>query len=202
MLQINKKRLKRLWQFIVVVACFATIMMLFMYSNQLNNRNYKMLYDQTESLSRVILRQAAASANKALANDDMEAVQQLVSNLQNEPLILDAAVYDVKGNLVASSLGAMPLEQLTGLNTPLSVASIGRQQLVEPIADDGNISGFVRITLEHGEVIKAASNRLEQSINLVRAMILVAIATGALLIFTFANRRDLWRSTFLLKSND
>ncbi|WP_233264409.1 hypothetical protein [Grimontia hollisae] len=51
-------------------------------------------------------------------------------------------------------------------------------------------------------MIKAASNRLEQSINLVRAMILVAIATGALLIFTFANRRDLWRSTFLLKSND
>ncbi|CZF77095.1 hypothetical protein GCE9029_00009 [Grimontia celer] len=202
MLQINKKRLKRLWQFIVVVACFSTVMMLFMYSNQLNNRNYKMLYDQTESLSRVILRQAAASVNKALANDDMEAVQQLVTNLQNEPLILDAAVYDVKGNLVASSLGAMPLEQLTGLNTPLSVASIGRQQLVEPIAEDGHISGFVRITLEHGQVIKAASNRLEQSINLVRAMILVAIATGALLIFTFANRKDLWRSTFLLKSND
>ncbi|WP_325893763.1 YtjB family periplasmic protein [Grimontia sp. NTOU-MAR1] len=202
MLQINTKRLKRLWQFIVVVACFTTVMMLFMYSNQLNNRNYKMLYDQTESLSRVILRQAAASANKALANDDMEAVQQLVNNLKNEPLILDAAVYDVKGNLVASSLGAMPLEQLTGLNTPLSVASIGRQQLVEPIAEDGHMSGFVRITLEHGQVIKAASNRLEQSINLVRAMILVAIATGALLIFTFANRKDLWRSTFLLKSND
>ncbi|USH01939.1 YtjB family periplasmic protein [Grimontia kaedaensis] len=202
MLQINKKRLKRLWQFIVVVACFSTVMMLFMYSNQLNNRNYKMLYDQTESLSRVILRQAAASLNKALSNDDMEAVQQLVTNLQNEPLILDAAVYDVKGNLVASSLGAMPLEQLTGLNTPLSVASIGRQQLVEPIAEDGHISGFVRITLEHGQVIKAASNRLEQSINLVRAMILVAIATGALLIFTFANRKDLLRSTFLLKSND
>lgn len=202
MLQINKKRLKRLWQFIVVIACFSTIMMLFMYSNQLNNRNYKMLFDQTESLSRVILRQAAASAHSALTSDDMDAVQQLVNNLQNEDLILDAAVYDVKGNLVASSLGAMPLEQLTGLNTPLSVASIGRQQLVEPIADDGNISGFVRITLEHGEVIKAASNRLEQSINLVRAMILVAIATGALLIFTFANRRDLWRSTFLLKSND
>ncbi|KKD60738.1 SerB-cotransposed membrane protein precursor [Grimontia sp. AD028] len=202
MLQINKKRLKRLWQFIVVIACFSTIMMLFMYSNQLNNRNYKMLFDQTESLSRVILRQAAASAHTALASDDMDAVQQLVNNLQNEDLILDAAIYDVKGNLVASSLGAMPLEQLTGLNTPLSVASIGRQQLVEPIADDGNISGFVRITLEHGEVIKAASNRLEQSINLVRAMILVAIATGALLIFTFANRRDLWRSTFLLKSND
>ncbi|AMG31133.1 hypothetical protein AL542_12745 [Grimontia hollisae] len=202
MLQINRKRLKRLWQFIVVVACFSTVMMLFMYSNQLNNRNYKMLYDQTESLSRVILRQAAATAHTALVSDDVASLQTLVNHLQSEPLILDAAVYDIKGKRVASSLSAMPLEELTGLNTPLSVASIGRQQLVEPIAENGNISGFIRITLEHGEVIKAASNRLEQSINLVRAMILVAIATGALLIFTFANRRDLWRSTFLLKSND
>ncbi|MDD1792807.1 YtjB family periplasmic protein [Enterovibrio makurazakiensis] len=202
MLQINKKRLKKLWQFIILVACFATVMMLFMYSNQLNNRNYKMLYDQTESLSRVILRQAAATAHDAITNDDIDALQSIVANLQHEDLILDAAVYDMRGNLVVSSIGAMPLEQLTGLNTPLSVASIGRLQLVEPVAEDGNMVGFVRITLEHGNVIKAASNRLEQSINLVRAMILVAIVTGALLIFTFANRKDLLRSTFLLKSND
>ncbi|MBE1277381.1 YtjB family periplasmic protein [Enterovibrio baiacu] len=202
MLQINKKRLRRLWQFFVVVAGFATIMMLFMYSNQLNNRNYKMLYEQTESLSRVILRQAAATAYPAVANDQIEVLDGLVARLQEEKLILDAAVYDQRGNLLASSVGAMPLEQLTGINTPLSVASIGRQQLVEPIAHDGHMAGFVRITLEHAEVIKAASNRLEQSINLVRAMILVAIVTGALLIFTFANRKDLWRSTFLLKSND
>ncbi|WP_028023797.1 YtjB family periplasmic protein [Enterovibrio calviensis] len=202
MLQINKKRLKKLWQFIILVACFATVMMLFMYSNQLNNRNYKMLYDQTESLSRVILRQAAATAHDAIASDDMDALQKIVANLQQEDLILDAAVYDMRGNLVVSSIGAMPLEQLTGLNTPLSVASIGRQQLVEPVAEDGNMVGFVRITLEHGNVIKTASNRLDQSINLVRAMILVAIMTGALLIFTFANRKDLLKSTFLLKSND
>ncbi len=113
MLKINKKRLKRLWQFIILVACFSTVMMLFMYSNQLNNRNYKMLFDQTESLSRVILRQAAATAYPAVANDDIESVQQLVAHLQDEPLILDAAIYDIKGNLMASSLGAMPLEQLT-----------------------------------------------------------------------------------------
>ncbi|WP_394211040.1 YtjB family periplasmic protein [Enterovibrio calviensis] len=202
MLQINKKRLKKLWQFIILVACFATVMMLFMYSNQLNNRNYKMLYDQTESLSRVILRQAAATAHDAIANDDIESLQRLVANLQSEDLILDSAVYDIRGNIVVNSVGAMPLEQLTGLNTPLSVASIGRLQLVEPIADNGNVVGFLRITLEHGDVIKVASNRLEQSINLVRAMILVAIVTGALLIFTFASRKDLWRSTFLLKNND
>ncbi|MDD1784087.1 YtjB family periplasmic protein [Enterovibrio sp. ZSDZ35] len=202
MLQINKKRLKRLWQFIVIVACFGTVLMLFMYSNQLNHRNYKMLYDQTESLSRVILRQAAATAYTAISGDDVETLQLLVSNLQEEPLILDAAVYDVRGNVLATSVGAMPLEQLTGLNTPLAVASIGRQQLVEPVAHGGHITGFVRITLEHGNVIKAASNRLEQSINLVRAMILVALVTGALLIFTFANRKDIWRSTFLLKNND
>ena len=80
MLQINKKRLRRLWQFFVVVAGFATIMMLFMYSNQLNNRNYKMLYEQTESLSRVILRQAAATAYPAVANDQIEVLDGLAGS--------------------------------------------------------------------------------------------------------------------------
>lgn len=202
MLKINKKRLKRLWQFIVLVTCFAGVMLLFMYSNQLNNRNYKMLYDQTDSLSRVILRQAAATIYPAVANDETEVIEQLVTNLQREPLILDATVYDIKGNLLASSVGAMPLEQLTGLNTPLSVASIGRQQLVEPIVENNNLVGFIRITLEHGEVVKDASNKLDQNINLVRAMILIAILIGAVLIFTFAKRKDLWRSNFLLKNND
>lgn len=188
MLQQNKKRLKKLWQLSIVVSCVVTILLLFTYSNQINKRNYKILYDQTESLSRMLLRQSAFTTYPALEKNDLLLLQQHIANLENEPLILDATVYDIKGNLIASSIDAIPLEQLTGVNTPLSVASIGRQQLVEPISNGTNVIGFIRITLEHGELIKAASNRLEQNINLVRAMLLVALSTGALFIFTITNR--------------
>lgn len=199
MLQQNKKRLKKLWQLSIVVACIVTIFLLFSYSNQINKRNYKILYDQTESLSRMLLRQSASTSYPALKNNDLLLLQQHISNLEKEPLILDVTIYDIKGSLVASSIDAIPLEQLTGVNTPLSVASIGRQQLVEPISNGSKILGFMRITLEHGELIKAASNRLEKNINLVRAMLLVALSTGALLIFTITNRIELWLTNFSIK---
>lgn len=199
MLQQNKKRLKKLWQLSIVVSCVVTILLLFTYSNQINKRNYKILYDQTESLSRMLLRQSAFTTYPALEKNDLLLLQQHIANLENEPLILDATVYDIKGNLIASSIDAIPLEQLTGVNTPLSVASIGRQQLVEPISNGTNVIGFIRITLEHGELIKAASNRLEQNINLVRAMLLVALSTGALFIFTITNRIEFLFPHFPLK---
>ncbi len=199
MLHFNKKRLIRLWQFAVVAACFATIILLFMYSIQLNKVNHNILYSQTDSLSRVILRQAANVAASSIHDKNEKKLSELVSNLQKEPLILDASVYGLSGTLLASSKDAMPLDQLTGLNTPLAVASIGRRQLVEPLSYDNQLVGFIRITLEHGEITKETSNRLEQNINLIRSMLMVALLTGALLIFTIANRLELWLHSFRFK---
>ena len=114
MLQDKKKHLKHLWQLSVIVACLSTIMLLFTYSNQLNKRNYKMLYDQTESLSRLLLRQSAATAYPALEGDNLKPLNALIKQLEAEPLILDATIYDVKGNLLANSSNSIPLDQLTG----------------------------------------------------------------------------------------
>ncbi|WP_268967879.1 hypothetical protein [Veronia nyctiphanis] len=60
---------------------------------------------------------------------------------------------------------------------------------MEPIINADRVVGFLRITLEHGSVIKQAANRLDKSINLVRAMILLSVATGAWLSFTLFYRR-------------
>lgn len=200
MLKVNKKRLITLWQLIIVAACFSTIVMLFVYSTQLNKFNHKMLHDQTAALSRVLLRQAGNSAFEPLKNKQYDKLQDLVDDLEYEPLILDASIYNLQGETLAHSKDAMPLEQLTGLNTPLSVTSIGRQQLVEPILDKGNLLGFVRITLEHGEIIQESANRLEQNINLIRSMLLLALVTGALLIFTVAERIELWFASLTFKN--
>lgn len=201
MLKVNKKRLIKLWQLVIVISCFATIVMLFVYSSQLNKINHKMLHDQTASLSRILLRQTAHTAYDSIANNETDKLQELVDNLDREPLILDASIYNAQGEILAATMDAMPLDQLIGLNTPLSVASIGRQQLVQPVTHDGNMIGFVRMTLEHGQIIQESSNRLEQNINLIRSMLLVALVTGALLIFTIANRIELWLSSLSFKSS-
>ncbi len=199
MLKVNKKRLVILWQLIIIGACFVTIAMLFFYSTQLNKINHKMLHDQTASLSRVLLRQAGNRAFEPLKNEQQDKLQAIVNDLEYEPLILDASIYNLQGETLAHSKDAMPLEQLTGLNTPLSVTSIGRQQLVEPVFDAGKLLGFVRITLEHGAIIQESANRLDQHINLVRSMLLLALITGALLIFTVAERIELWFASLTFK---
>ena len=117
MLNFNKKRLIRLWQFIIVLACFSTIVMLFVYSTQINKMNHQILHNQTDSLSRVLLRQTASIAGDAIETNNGPHLQALVAQLSNEPLILDASIYDLEGSVLASSHDAMSLDQLTGLNT-------------------------------------------------------------------------------------
>ncbi len=200
MLKVNKKRLITLWQLIIVVACFSTIAMLFVYSTQLNKFNHKILHEQTAALSRLLVHQASNRAFEPLKNKQYNKLQDLVNDLDNDPLILDASIYNLQGEALAQSKDAMPVEQLTGLNTPLSVTSIGRQQLVEPILDKGNLLGFVRITLEHGKIIQKSANQLDQNINLIRSMLLLALITGALLIFTVTKRIELWLASLTFKN--
>ncbi|GAL06067.1 Smp-like protein [Photobacterium aphoticum] len=59
----------------------------------------------------------------------------------------------MEGATIAKNADAMPLTQVTGLSTPLSVASYGRQQIVEPIMTQHQVVGFLRITLEHDRVL-------------------------------------------------
>ncbi len=95
----------------------------------------------------------------------------------------------------------MPLEQVTGISTPLSVASFGRQQIVEPIVIDKQVVGFVRITLEHGKLLESAASQVEYMTNTIRGLILAALFIGFLLAFTFGRRKDIWHFPFLLTSN-
>ncbi|MEJ2765519.1 AhpA/YtjB family protein [Photobacterium sp. MCCC 1A19761] len=201
MMILKKMRLRRLWQVLVLAASLGGLVAMLEYGADLNLRNYRALSEQTQTLSRMVVRQAAATAAQDMLDKDQNKLQALVQRLSEEPLILDASIYDLEGVTVAQTEEAMPLEQVTGMSTPLSVASFGRQQVVEPIMTEDQVVGFIRITLEQGLLLEKAASQVDYMTNTIRGLILAGLMIGFLLAYTFGRRKDIWHFPFLLTSN-
>ena len=133
MIKWKKKRWQHLGRLSVLLLCSLALIGMLEYGALLTQRNYQMLSEQTQTLSRMLVRQAAENAASDITDNNQDQLQKLVNNLSGEPLILDATIYNIEGVTLAKTDNSMPLPQLTGLSTPLAMASIGRQQIVEPI---------------------------------------------------------------------
>ncbi|MBV1839028.1 MULTISPECIES: YtjB family periplasmic protein [Photobacterium] len=200
-MKLKKSRFQRAWQLFVVFSCLAALFTMLEYGSDLTKRNYRALSEQTQQLSRLAIRQAAETASLNLVEKNHDPLQALAEQLSREPLILDATIYDLEGVTLAQTEDAMPLEQVTGLSTPLSVASIGRQQLVEPVMNQDQVVGYIRITLEHDQLLADTLKNIDYVTNVIRGLIIAALAIGFLLAFTFGRRKDIWHFPFLLSAN-
>ncbi|GHA50675.1 SMP protein [Photobacterium aphoticum] len=186
----------------VLFGCIAAIITMVEYGSDLTKRNYQALSEQTQTLTRLMARQAAQTASADVVEKNQDKLQVLVERLADEGLILDATIYDLEGATIAKNAEAMPLTQVTGLSTPLSVASYGRQQIVEPIMTQHQVVGFLRITLEHDRVLARTLHDIDYITSVVRALIIAALVVGFILAFTFGRRKDIWHFPFLLANKD
>ncbi len=191
MIQWNAKRWQRqrIHKAIILLGCLLTFIGILQYSALLSQKNYHMLSEQTQTLSQVIVRQAAQNSAPDIVNKDQHKLRLLVRNLASEPLILDATIYNVEGVVLAKTKTAMPLEQLTGLSTPLAMASIGRQQIAEPVLMNDHIIGFIRITLEHDKLLTHAIEKMSAMTAIIRGLIIAALILGILITVMFSQQR-------------
>ncbi|OBU10106.1 hypothetical protein AYY19_09835 [Photobacterium aquimaris] len=190
MIQWNTKRWQRqrLHKAVIVLICLLTFIGILQYGAALSQQNYQLLSEQTQTLSQIIVRQAAQNAALDIENKDQDQLQLLVQNLATEPLILDASIYNLEGVVLAKTKAAMPLEQLTGLSTPLAMASIGRQQIAEPVLLNGHIIGFMRITLEHDKLLTHAYAKMATMTAIIRGLVIAALILGGLLMLVFSRQ--------------
>ncbi|WP_394166558.1 YtjB family periplasmic protein [Photobacterium piscicola] len=191
MIQWNTKRWQRqrLQKAMILFVCLLISIGILQYGAILSQQNYQMLSEQTQTLSQVIVRQAAKNAAADIKNKDQHQLQLLVNNLAAEPLILDATIYNLEGVALAKTKTALPLEQLTGLSTPLAMASIGRQQIAEPVLMNNHIIGFMRITLERDKLLTHAIDQMSTMTAIIRGLIIAALLIGILLTVVFSRQR-------------
>ncbi|CAH0532727.1 hypothetical protein VST7929_00572 [Vibrio stylophorae] len=186
-------------QYIVLALSLAGISMMMASTHRLNQQNMTQIDRQTELLSQVLVQQAADSVAQSVVNDDPEQLQVLLNQLSKSPYIYDAAVYDLSGVPLAQSSEAKSVTELTGLATPLGVASMGRKQWVSEIKHQNERVGFVRITLEQGKLVAPAQNKLQTHIDSLRVMLVFAIIIGIVLAVTFYSQKRWLRSPFHMR---
>ncbi|SJL82176.1 YtjB family periplasmic protein [Vibrio palustris] len=176
-----------LFSFRVVIRVSAVILVTLMFIVTITNSviissgNERIQANQLETLTKVLITQAAMTASDMIAQQDQERLLSLTNQLAHDRLVFDATIYDAEGVKLASSDNALSAREILGLDTPLHTASIGRQQLVEPIKHDNAIIGFVRITFETGKVTAISDHHYRKSDHYMYLMILMSFISGVLL---------------------
>jgi membrane protein len=176
-----------LFSFRVVLRVIAVIVVALMFfftaqnSVMISKGNERIQTNQLETLTKLLISQASLSASEHLANLDQESLLTLTNQLAEDRLVFDATIYDAEGVQLAASDSARSVRDILGLDTPLETASIGRQQLVEPILRENSVIGFIRITLETGKVTAISDHHYRKSDRYMYLMILVSFLSGILL---------------------
>ncbi|EGQ7689103.1 SMP protein [Vibrio cholerae] len=170
--------------FAVAVMFFITIQN----SVVISKGNERIQANQLETLTKVLITQAAMSAGSMIADQDQERLLALTNQLATDRLVFDASIYDSEGVLLAASDYALSVREVLGLDTPLHTASIGRQQLVEPVVHDGSLIGFVRITFETGKVTAISDHHYRKSDHNMYWMLLMSFVSGVLLTLLLRRR--------------
>ncbi|WP_299694477.1 YtjB family periplasmic protein [uncultured Vibrio sp.] len=163
--------------------------------------NEKIQAKQLETLTKLLISQASLSASKMITQQDQERLLDLTNQLSQDRLVFDTTIYDAEGVRLASSEKALSVREVLGLDTPLSTASIGRQQLVEPIySPEKAIIGFIRVTFETGKVTAISDHHYRKSDRYMIGMVLMGFVSGVLFIMLIRKRRTQSGENLLLKN--
>ncbi|MGO2499199.1 MAG: YtjB family periplasmic protein [Vibrio litoralis] len=136
---------------------------------------------QLETLTNLLISQAALTATDLIANDDQDNLLKLANQIASDELVFDATIYNAEGIKLVASDKAKDVREILGLDTPLKTASIGREQLVKPIFHEDTIVGFMRITFEKGKVTAISDHRYRNSDHLMYMMLILSFIGGVLL---------------------
>ncbi|MDW6093696.1 YtjB family periplasmic protein [Vibrio rhizosphaerae] len=167
-----------------IIAVLSVVMMfVFTAENSvmISKGNEKIQANQLETLTKLLISQASLTASRFLVDQDEEKLKSLTNQLAHDRLVFDATIYDAEGVQIAASDSALSVRDVLGLDTPLKTASIGRQQLVEPVLHDNNVIGFIRITFETGKVTAISDHHYRKSDRYMYLMILASFTSGILL---------------------
>ncbi|MEZ9063321.1 MULTISPECIES: YtjB family periplasmic protein [unclassified Vibrio] len=163
--------------------------------------NEKIQAKQLETLTKLLISQASLSASKMITQQDQERLLDLTNQLSQDRLVFDTTIYDAEGIRLASSEKALSVREVLGLDTPLSTASIGRQQLVEPIySPEKTIIGFIRVTFETGKMTAISDHHYRKSDHYMIGMVLMGFVSGVLFIMLIRRRPTKSGENLLLKN--
>ncbi|MFP1778424.1 YtjB family periplasmic protein [Lonsdalea quercina] len=199
-----RARLKfRLHRTAIVLICLALLVILMQGSSYFSLSHQMARSEQVEELTRTLTRQVAFSLTPLLEDNDdnSQRIHDVLLNLTDRSRILDAGIYALDGTLISRAGEQIPLRDRLALDGNRA-GSYFNHQLVEQINGKDGPIGFLRVTLDT-HVLATEAKQVDNTTNILRLMILLALAIGIILARTLLqHRRSRWQqSPYLLTAN-
>ncbi|MBK4786289.1 MAG: YtjB family periplasmic protein [Pantoea sp. Pent] len=193
----------RLHRTVIVLISLALLVVLMQGASWFSLGHQMARSEQVEELAHTLTRQVAFSLKPLMDNsdDNRTQIEAILNQMTDNSRVLDASVYADDGSLVANSGESINVRDRLALDGKRA-GSYFNHQIVQPLEGKEGTQGFLRITLDT-HVLVTESRQVDNTTNILRLMLLLALAIGIILTRTLLrDRRTRWQqSPFLLTAS-
>ncbi|SLM61653.1 Lipoate-protein ligase A [Dickeya aquatica] len=186
-----------------MLICLALLVVLLQGASYFSLSHQMARSEQVDELARTLARQVAFSLAPLMEGngDNSARIEETLRQLTDNNRILDAALYQQDGTLLARAGEQITVRDRLALDGSRA-GSYFNHQLVEPVNSKEGPLGFLRITLDT-HVLATEARQVDNTTNILRLMIMMALAIGIILARTLLqHHRSRWQqSPYLLTAN-
>lgn len=188
---------------VIVLFCLALLVVLMQGASWFSQNHQRQRNPQFEELARTLARQVTLNVAPAMRTEtpDDKRISQVLRQLTENSRILDAGVYDEKGDLIARAGEHVDVRDRLALDGK-KAGGYFNQQIVEPIQGKNGPLGYLRLTLDT-HTLPTEAKQVDNTTNILRLMLLLSLAIGVVLARTLLQgKRTRWQqSPFLLTAS-
>lgn len=193
----------RLHRAVIVLICLALLVALMQGASWFSQNHQRQRNPQFEELARTLARQVTLNVAPLMRNEtpDDKRIGQVLLQLTENSRILDAGVYDEKGDLIARAGEHVDVRDRLALDGK-KAGGYFNQQIVEPVQGKNGPLGYLRLTLDT-HTLPTEAKQVDNTTNILRLMLLLSLAIGVVLARTLLQgKRTRWQqSPFLLTAS-
>ena len=193
----------RLHRAVIVLSCLALLVALMQGASWFSQNHQRQRNPQFEELARTLARQVTLNVAPSMRTEtpDDKRIGQILRQLTENSRILDAGVYDEKGDLIARAGEHVDVRDRLALDGK-KAGGYFNQQLVEPVQGKNGPLGYLRLTLDT-HTLPTEAKQVDNTTNILRLMLLLSLAIGVVLARTLLQgKRTRWQqSPFLLTAS-
>ncbi|AIX56325.1 TPA: YtjB family periplasmic protein [Enterobacter kobei] len=193
----------RLHRAVIVLSCLALLVALMQGASWFSQNHQRQRNPQFEELARTLARQVTLNVAPYMRTEtpDDKRIGLILRQLTENSRILDAGVYDEKGDLIARAGEHVDVRDRLALDGK-KAGGYFNQQLVEPVQGKNGPLGYLRLTLDT-HTLPTEAKQVDNTTNILRLMLLLSLAIGVVLARTLLQgKRTRWQqSPFLLTAS-
>ena len=193
----------RLHRAVIVLSCLALLVALMQGASWFSQNHQRQRNPQFEELARTLARQVTLNVAPYMRTEtpDDKRIGQILRQLTENSRILDAGVYDEKGDLIARAGEHVDVRDRLALDGK-KAGGYFNQQIVEPVQGKNGPLGYLRLTLDT-HTLPTEAKQVDNTTNILRLMLLLSLAIGVVLARTLLQgKRTRWQqSPFLLTAS-